>query len=55
MIFMTKLYDHFVHHRMYKVFKMECHCPGSVQEMSETNPQYQNRKQVSTFLYIKYW
>ena len=44
MIFMTKLYDHFVHYCMYQIFKMECRHPESVQEMSETNPQYQNYK-----------
>lgn len=52
--FMTKLYDHFVHYYMYEVFKMEYHCSGSVQEISEANPQYQNHKQVSIFLYFSY-
>ena len=52
MIFMTKLYDHFVYHCMYQVFKMEYHYLGSVQEMSETNPQYQNCEWVYFYILV---
>jgi hypothetical protein len=36
-----KLYDHFVHHHMYEIFKKEICNPGSVKATSEANPQYQ--------------
>ena len=52
MIFMTKLYDHFVHYCMYQIFKMECYYLGSVQEMSETNPQYQNYEWVYFYILV---
>jgi len=35
---LIKLYDHFVHYRMYEVFKQELHIPGSTQALSSTNP-----------------
>jgi len=44
---LIKLYDHFVHYRMYEVFKRELHIPGSMQALSSTNPQYQSKLQVS--------
>jgi len=45
--FLICLYDHFVHHRMFKLLKKETRNPGSVQATSKINSQYQNRRRVS--------
>jgi len=47
MAFLICLYDHFVHHHMFKLLKKETRNSGSVQAISEINPQYQNRRRVS--------
>ena len=47
MAFLIHLYDHFVHHYIFKLLKKETHNPRSVQAISKINPQYQNRRYVS--------
>ncbi|KAJ3569004.1 hypothetical protein NP233_g5339 [Leucocoprinus birnbaumii] len=44
---LIKLYDHFVHHRMYEVFKRELRVPGSAQALSDANPQHQSRLRLA--------
>lgn len=45
---LMRLYNHFVHYRMYDAFKKELRNPGSIQAISESNPQYQSRSRVHT-------
>jgi len=53
---LIKLYDHFVHYHMYKVFKQELCIPRSMQVLSSTNPQYQSRLWVYYYyLYFLIW
>ena len=47
MAFLIYLYDHFVHHHMFKLLKKKTRNSGSVQVISEINPQYQNRRHMS--------